>query len=589
MRSVLGVYIERFNKLYPNITVQDMSVGGWSDIKDQIKDDISSGIQPNIAYCYPDHVAEYIQTDSVVQLDALITSTIVQNCANGTTEVLGLTKAQIDDFIPGFYESGRVFGDGLMYSLPMSKTAEVMYYNKTFFDEHGLSVPTNWDEMEALCKKIKQIDPGSIPLGYDSEANWFINMAAQLDSPYTSAGSDHLLFDNDTNKAFVKRFRQWFQSGYVTTQELYGAYTSGLFTNLDSSKARGYMSIGSAAGARFQLPVTTNQYGDSVYAFEVGVAPIPASGSSHKVLHQGPNLCILNSKNPQETVASWLFVKYLATNPDFQAEFSMASGYMPVTNSAANHRNYRDWLSKADGSAYINALTSKVCLEQKASYFTPAAFVGSEAARLAVGNLMTGALSQIDNGNVDKLIDKLFEEALENAGTPGYDGTGPKPVVPVPALPQNFDRITIHHLADNLYATGVEYLYTSSIGREKKELNLTENKAEALPYTFIVNADNTVSFKTDCGKYLYCDANSVEFVTEMGDYTKFVLEPANGGYYIRCAVANFAGRPQYLEVYAGYLTCYSMSEGKSELYTFVFDDASGAAGAVVEYEASSTP
>ena len=115
-----------------------------------------------------------------------------------------------------------------MYTMPLSKSTEVLYYNATFFAKHNLTPPTTWNEMEELCKKIKEIDPKSIPLGYDSEANWFITMCEQYGSPYTSASGDHFLFDNETNREFVKKFREWYQKGYLTTQKIYGAYTSGL-------------------------------------------------------------------------------------------------------------------------------------------------------------------------------------------------------------------------------------------------------------------------------------------------------------------------------------------------------------------------
>jgi len=152
------------------------------------------------------------------------------------------------------------------------------------------------------------------------------------------------------------------------------------------------------------------------------------------------------------------------------------------------------------------------------------------------------------------------------------------------------EKVVIKIVADNKYATGTEYEYTSSSGNVKMELNLSENKAEALPLTMINNADGTVSFKTDCGKFLFCDANSVEYVSEESDYTKFVLEAADGGYFIKCAVANYNGNPQYLEVYSGYLTCYSMNESSNlALYIFALEDATGAAGTVVEHTPTEKP
>ena len=101
--------------------------------------------------------------------------------ADSSKEVLGLTAEQKADFIQGYYNEGRQFGDGLMYTMPLSKSTEVLYYNKTFFDANEIPVPDHWfstsetdtTSLEAVCQKILTVDPDSIPLGYDSEANLF--------------------------------------------------------------------------------------------------------------------------------------------------------------------------------------------------------------------------------------------------------------------------------------------------------------------------------------------------------------------------------------------------------------------------------
>ncbi len=410
LSNVLDLYIAEFNKIYPNIHVVWEQVGNYDDVRDQVKTEITVGNQPNIAYCYPDHVALYNIAGAVATLDNLIDSDIEVTRADGTTEILGLTDEQKADFIQGYYEEGRSFGDGLMYTMPFSKSTEVLYYNKTFFEEHNLSVPTTWEELEDLCKKIKEIDPTSIPLGYDSENNWFITMCEQYGYDYTSADeSNHYLFDNAENKAFVKMFREWYQAGYLTTQTLYGGYTSGLFVNQDATTARSYMSIGSSAGATHQRP-SKNAEGD--YPFEVGIASIPqVSTDNGKVISQGPSVCIFKKDNPQEVVASWLFVKFLTTSIDFQAEFSMASGYVPVLKSVAQNPTYADFLASADGGDYISALSAKVCLEQEKYYFTSPAFNGSSTARDEVGNLMCKIFALPDE-NLDAEVDKAFKDAI---------------------------------------------------------------------------------------------------------------------------------------------------------------------------------
>ena len=407
LREVLERYIVEFNKIYPNIHIEHEQVGGYDDVRDQIKTEITVGNQPNIAYCYPDHVALYNLAKAVVTLDDLIASDITVTGADGSTDILGLTDAQIDDFIQGYYEEGQQFGDGKMYTLPLSKSTEVLYYNKTFFDANGLTPPTTWDEMEALCKKIKEIDPNCIPLGYDSESNWFITMCEQYGSDYTSATGEHFLFDNETNRDFVARFHDWYQKGYVTTQELSGAYTSELFKAQEGTKS--YMSIGSSAGATHQRPDKVND----AYPFEVAITTIPqVNPEEPKVISQGPSICIFKKNNPQEVVASWLFVKYLTTTVEFQAEFSMASGYVPVIKSVGDNEIYKsEFLDKANGGDYISALSAKVCLAQEAAYYTSPAFNGSSTARDQVGLLMQKCLSTPAT-DVDAMIEKAFDDAV---------------------------------------------------------------------------------------------------------------------------------------------------------------------------------
>ena len=408
LQEVTSAYIAEFNKLYPNIHVEHTTLGDYDGVRDQIIADISVGGQPNVAYCYPDHVALYNLAKAVATLDDLIDSQATVTRADGTTEILGLTDEQKADFIEGYYDEGRQFGDGLMYTMPFSKSTEVLYYDKTFFDANGIAVPTTWDEMEQVCAKIKELDPDSIPLGYDSESNWFITMCEQYQSPYTSASGEHYLFNNETNREFVKKFNEWYNKGYLTTQKLYGAYTSGLFTSTNG--VRSYMSIGSSAGAKYQRP-TANA--DGSYPFEVGIATVPQVNlENRKVISQGPSVCIFKKDNPQEVVASWLFVKYLTTNVDFQAEFSMASGYVPVIKSVTENEVYANFLAQADGGNYVAALSAQVCLSQSDAYYTSPAFVGSSTARDQVAALLTKCLT-MSGDDLDAQIETAFEEAID--------------------------------------------------------------------------------------------------------------------------------------------------------------------------------
>lgn len=409
LQGVLDTYIAEFNKIYPNITITHQSAGGWSDINGQINTEIAGGTQPNIAYCYPDHVAMYNIAKSVVVLDNLIDSDIK---IKGSEEIIGLTDAQRADFIESYYNEGLAYGDDSMYTMPLNKSTEVLYYNKTFFDEHGLKVPTSWEEMWDVCAKIKEIDSKCYPLGYDAEDNWFITLCEQMDTDFTSAANGgEYLFNNAENKAFVKELREMYKKGYFTTQELYGSYTSNLF--VETTDTNCYMCVGSSGGASYQM--SNNDTTDGSFAFEVGVAPIPQyNEENRKVISQGPSLCILKGKDTtdQQILASWLFVKFLCTNIDFQAEFSMASGYMPVIKSVTENENYAAWLAKGNGREYLVAKCVQIGIDGRDDYFVSPAFNGSSKAREQVGALLLKCLST-DTDNVDKLIDEAFEDAID--------------------------------------------------------------------------------------------------------------------------------------------------------------------------------
>ena len=452
LQAILNDAIAEFNEIYPNITVEHESYGDYNGVRDQIKTEISVGNQPNLAYCYPDHIALYNVAGAVQTLDVFIED-----------ETVGFTQAQLDDFIEGYYNEGKVFGDGKMYSLPVSKSTEVLYYNKSFFEgcvriynseilidmdgnpiyetdkdgnvvtdaegnpktqvnpnyhneNYNIKVPTTWDEMEETCRKIKTIEPSCIPLGYDSESNWFITMCEQYNSAYTSATGENFLFNNQQNIDFVTKFRTWYQNKWVTTEALSGGYTSALFTGNSTSSSEGseaskgtrcYMCIGSTGGATYQQPSQTN----GKFEFEVGIASIPqVNPEAPKVISQGPSLCIFKKDNPQEVLATWLFAKFLTTDINFQARVSMNNGYAPVIKSVQQNEVYAEFLAEAS-TENIQAYAVKVALEQEKAYYASPAFNGSSVARDQVGLLLQKCFVLPDAG-FDAAIKKAFADAV---------------------------------------------------------------------------------------------------------------------------------------------------------------------------------
>ena len=161
--------------------------------------------------------------------------------------------------------------------------------------------------------------------------------------------------------------------------------------------------------------------------------------------------------------------------------------------------------------------------------------------------------------------------------------SGGEPEAPTSATlltgaPEEGDVVLIHYPAGNKVMSTESYTYTgSSSGKSKDELialdstpdngtisNVPDNTALFKVY----KQDGHYVFKSDTG-YLYLDGTHVRLVEELGEYTYFDLESAANGWFIKSTNAQFSGKPQYLEFYGGYFTCFGMGSDTS-IYTFQF-------------------
>ena len=62
--------------------------------------------------------------------------------------------------------------DGKMFAVPFAAVSQVIYYNKTLFEQAGCTVPTTWEEFLTVCQKLK--DAGITPLANGLASEWDI-------------------------------------------------------------------------------------------------------------------------------------------------------------------------------------------------------------------------------------------------------------------------------------------------------------------------------------------------------------------------------------------------------------------------------
>ena len=414
--------IDEFEKKYPGWTVDHQTAGGWSDVQDKITGLLQANDQPDLAYCYPDHVANYLSSGKVVDLNKF-SNTKDSIKFDGKEVRIGWTDEELADFDKTFWNEGMArnfanyaaygYADSAMFAIPLMKSTEVLYYNKTALDAAGITkLPETWEELWAICAQLRVKYPKATPLGYDSEANWLITMCAQNGWGYTTVSGgdqDHYIFNNAGVKEWLQNIQGYHRTdGLFTTQTLYGGYTSTLFTTGVANDAAGSVfCIGSSGGASYQ----------ATEAFEVGVAHIPGTyiERTGKVnataISQGPSLVMFHSDKAsnadEKEYMTYLFIKELLDIEE-QAELCMESGYNPVRNSVYENDVYKAWL---DAGATLPAKAAAVgrTMSKNGEFFTSPAFVGSSTARTVVGDMIVAILKGSD-------VQKEVEDAIKACG-----------------------------------------------------------------------------------------------------------------------------------------------------------------------------
>ena len=434
--------IADFQALYPNITVNMRLYTDYGKIYNDVITNISTKTTPNVCITYPDHIATYMTgQDVVVPLDALVKD---GRYGLGGSELAydSPTEAEV---VPQFLEECRI--GGVLYALPYMRSTEACYVNKTFVEKLGYTVPDvlTWDFVweVADAATAKNADGTftvngqniMIPFIYKSTDNMMIQMLKQQDAPYSSADGTIGIF-NDTTREILLTIADHVKTGAFSTFKI-SSYPAN-FLNAGQC----IFAVDSTAGATWMgsdAPLIDIS-ADKLVQFETEVRPVPQyNPDAPQMISQGPSVCIFNKDDPQEVLASWLFMQYLLTN-DVQTAYSETEGYVPVTQKAMNDPAYQDYLSRAgeDNAEHyaIKIKAAELLLSNTENTFVTPVFNGSASLRDAAGQMIENTAKSVRRKEKvdDKYIDELFksvtslyrlDQISKNEGVP--EKLGPLP------------------------------------------------------------------------------------------------------------------------------------------------------------------
>lgn len=407
-----------FQALYPNVTVNLKLYTDYTKIYNDVITNMQTDTTPNVCISYPDHIATYLTGDDVVvTLDDLMES---KKYGLGGSELLfdGPKKSEI---VPQFLAECSI-GDHT-YALPFMRSTEACYINRDFVEALGYTLPKEltWDFIWEVSDAAMAKNPDGtfkinnqkvmIPFIYKSTDNMMIQYLRQCNAGYSDASGTISVF-NDTTTAFLKEIAKHVKVNSFSTFKI-SSYPGNFF-----NAGQCIFAIDSTAGATWigsKAPLTEIKE-SAVVDFETVVYPVPqVDPANPKMISQGPSACIFNKEDPQEVLASWLFLQFLLTN-DIQIPYSETEGYLPVTTKAQNDPAYQDYLARSgeDNDTYydVKIAAAKTLLNHTADTFVTPVFNGSASLRQAAGQLIENVATAVNRKQEinDEYFPKMYQE-----------------------------------------------------------------------------------------------------------------------------------------------------------------------------------
>ena len=431
--------IEEFEALYPNVTVKVKLYTDYGRIYNDVITNISTNTTPNVCITYPDHIATYkTGSNCVVDLTELARDPAY---GLGGTEV-AFDAPTVDEIVPKFLNECTI--GGRLYALPFMRSTEALYINRDYVEALGYEIPevVTWDFIWEVSEAAMEKDEDGnfllngqqvlIPFIYKSTDNMMIQMLRQQGAGYSTEDGEVLLF-NDTTADILRTVYEHSESRAFSTFKI-SSYPAN-FLNAGQC----IFAIDSTAGATWMgsdAPLVDIPE-DKLAHFETVVKPLPVFEEGQTaMISQGPSVCVFNKEDPQEVLASWLFVQYLLTN-DIQIAYSQTEGYAPVTLKAQQSEEYQDYLSRSgeDNELYYSVKldATRILLDNMDNTFVTPVFNGSASLRNAAGQLIekTVTAARRSEGITDESIAALYAdtEALYRLDQLGDDAEelGPLP------------------------------------------------------------------------------------------------------------------------------------------------------------------
>ena len=322
--SPMNDMVNKFNQTVgnrKNIRVKVTSIGDNNSVHKNILasayEDPGANEMPDMFIAYPKTVRAMPDKNILVNYDNV------------------LSKEEKDKFVQSFMDEGVV--DGKQLVLPVAKSTEILYINKTGFDKFAedtgvtLKDLETWEGFFKICQKYKKWTDDKTPNVKNDGKSFFVH-DDHIDFFQTGVASLGGEFFNEKGKINYSKdfYRVWDEystaavNGYMWLGNGYGTEP---FRTGDAIGC-----VASSASVMYFADKVTYQ-DNSEEPLEIVSLPLPVFEGGEKVaVQRGAGICTVKS-TPEKEKACQEFINWLIEK-DNNVDLVTRLGYIPVTKDA---------------------------------------------------------------------------------------------------------------------------------------------------------------------------------------------------------------------------------------------------------------
>lgn len=226
-------------------------------------------------------------------------------------------------FLPGLMDNSYV--DGKLYGVPYLRSTPIFYYNKTLFDQAGItSAPTNWEELASTSKQLESI--GVKGFGFLNDIWHFEAYTQGNGGNIVNADETEAIFNQEPAVEVVEFLKEGIEK-----------YNFKYYSGNNASDTRTTEIMNQKIGMWVNSTGSLNNTLDIAKqnGYEIGTAFIPC-GKEYSVPTGGCNIVMTSKLTDEEKEAAALFINFM-TEEEQVVYSHKKTGYLPTTISSTTH------------------------------------------------------------------------------------------------------------------------------------------------------------------------------------------------------------------------------------------------------------